>query len=149
MTLAIATICHSIAALSVSGVTIKDYDEIPLSAERLCPVIFPKPDGFISGLTITRQSVGTTVWKRDVTYNLTYTFCYAPIGGGRVNMELYDDMVVKAFAFIDVIMANDAVNGLVDLSLADALDFGPVLDPAGNAYHGCTFVLKVLEFQDE
>ena len=44
------TVSASIAALSISGVTIKDVDEIPDSAAMLCPLIVPRPNDFITNI---------------------------------------------------------------------------------------------------
>ena len=66
----IATVATSIAALSVSGVTLKDTDEIPEEVfSRHCPVLFPDPDDFITNLRIEPQSLGVgTIRKIDVFY---------------------------------------------------------------------------------
>ena len=148
MALAIATIADSIAAVSVSGVTIKDLNEIPEAVTlRDCPVLFPRPDGFVTDLAVKRDSFGTgAVAKMTVTYILTYTFCHAPIGSGRGLFDVYDNMIANAFAIIDAIITNDTVTGLVDLQVDDALNFGPVEDPSGNVFHGCEIQLYVMEF---
>ena len=52
------TIANSIAALSVTGVTIKDLDEIPDSAfSGACPIVYPRPDGFVSNFELERMAV--------------------------------------------------------------------------------------------
>jgi len=148
MTLAIATIANSIAALSISGVNIKDVDQIPPNADRLEPILFPEPLGFVTDFTLTRDSQGSNTFlaKYTVTYNLHYTFLFAPVGSGRTGLDLYDDMVGKAFAILDAIISNDAITGAVDIQPAETLDFGPVPDPAGNMYIGCRFVFQITEF---
>jgi hypothetical protein len=147
MTLAIATIADSISQLTVTGVNIKDLDQIPPDATRLTPVLFPEPLGFVTDFTLTRESQGSNTFlaKYTVTYRLHYTFLHSPIGSARI-LDLYDDMVGKAFAILDKIIDNDAITGAVDIQPAEAIEFGPVPDPAGNMYHGCRFVLQVMEF---
>lgn len=146
MALALTTITNSIAALSVSGVTLKDIDEIPETATGLGPVIYPKPDGFVTDFTVERNSFGGgSTAKMTATYNLTYRFCHSPVGSGRF-LEFYDDMVTKAFLFLDAVIAVDVMTGLIDLQVDDTLSFGPVMDPSGAVFHGCDIVLRVMEF---
>jgi len=147
MALQITAVCNSIAALSVSGVSIADYDTIPVDCTRLTPVIFPNPENFVSGLEVRRDSSGSmATGQLTVEYTLTYRLCHSEVGAMRVNLEAYDAMVNAAFAFVDVVLDNDVVTGLVDLQVQDALNFGPVLDVAGNLYHGCDIALRVMEF---
>lgn len=147
MALAVVTIANSIAALSVSGVTLKDLDEIPQAVlPRDCPMIYPKPDGFLSGLVIEIDSFGSTSAKKTVRYNLSYMFLYCPVGTGRGLFDVYAGMVAKALAFLDALIANDALTGAIDIQPAGVLQFGPVPDPAGNLFHGCQVDLAVQEF---
>ena len=148
MALQFATVANSIAAVSVSGVTIKDIDEIiEFVSARDCPLVQPVPNGFVSGLNVERDSQGLgSVAMKTVMYTLTYRLMYAPIGTGRGLFDVYDDMVAKAGLFLDALISNDALTGTIDITPTGALNFGPVLDPAGNSFHGCDFQLKVMEF---
>jgi hypothetical protein len=147
MSLAIATICESIAALDVDGVRIADIDAIPEAADARRASIIPRPDGFITNFTMVRESFGGgSTSKMTITYRLTYRLLFAPIGEGRGLFAVYPDMVAAAYRFLDAILAIDTMTGLVDIIPVDALSFGPVTDPAGNAFHGCDIVLEVNEF---
>lgn len=148
MALAFTTITNSIAAIDVLGVTIRDIDEIPEAVTpTMCPVLYPEPVGFISNFEYTRQSQGGgAVALADVTYNLTYTFLYAPVGSGRGLFDVYDDMVAKVGLILDAFIIADAATGAVDLTPDTPLNLGPVSDPAGNVFHGCQFVLNITEF---
>lgn len=150
MALALTTITNSIAALSVSGVTIKDVDEIPNEVlDRECPMVIPKPDGFVSNFKPERVTLGSgSGAKWNVNYNLTYRLLYAKVGTGRGLFDLYSGFAVKAMLFVDAVMDNDALTGTVDITLDNISDFGPVVDPAGITFHGCDFTFSVLEFQD-
>ena len=149
MTLSINTITNSIAALSVTGVTIKDLDEIPDSVDTNdCPMVFPNPDGFVSSFELERaaMSSGTSnVW--DVRYTLTYRFCYSEIGMGLGLFDQYDDMVDKVQDFVDKMLVSDTLTGAVDIEVEDITTFGPVSDPAGKMFHGCDISLRILEFE--
>src|SRR3990170_2945459 len=138
MTLAISTICDSISVLSVSGLTIKDLNEIPEAVmARDCPVIYPKPDGFITNFEMVRDSFGGgSTAKMTVTYDLTYRLLGAPLGSGRGLFDSYSLMVEKVYAYIDAVQAIDTMTGLEDITPADTTAFGPVSDPAGGMFHG-------------
>jgi len=148
MALAFATITDSIAGISVSGVTIKDIDEIPESVlPRDCPIMYPEPDGFISGLTYTRDSTGGgSTALATVTYNMTYAFLYTSVGAGRGLFDIYDDMLTKVGLIIDAIIISDGITGVVDLTIGDAIQFGAVPDPAGNMFIGTRLVFGITEF---
>lgn len=148
MSLQTSSIISGIAGLSVSGVTIRDLDEIPeaVPASDL-PVLFPEPGNPMSNLVVTRDTMGAGLAKWTVTYNLTYTFCHHQPGEGYGLFDKYGDMVDKATAILDALIEADLnANGAVELTVDNVLNFGPVLDPAGNQYHGCQFVLHVTEF---
>ena len=148
MALAFTTITNSIAALDVLGVTIKDIDEIPEAVRgRDCPILYPEPLGFISNFVYTRDSQGGgSTALANVTYNLTYTFCYTPVGSGRGLLDVSDDIVAKVGLILDAFIIADAATGVVDLTPQDAINLGPVVDPAGYTFLGCQFVLNIMEF---
>lgn len=148
MALAITTIATNIAAIDIDGVLIKDIDEIPESATvRDCPVMFPEPMDFVGDFVVEWDSFGTpTQAKKTAHYTLNYTFCYMPVGSGRAGLDRYGDMVEKAFAILDAIIANDDLTGTIEFEPIEALEFGAVLDPAGSYYMGCRFLFRITEF---
>ena len=147
MTLQIANVCNEIAAISVTGVDIRDIDEIKEElGGRDTPCLMPKPDGFITDFNVERDSFGAAATARKtVTYTLNYTYLHAPLGEGRGLFDVYDQMVVKSFAILDAIIAKDSAI-VAELVPVDALAYGPVVDPAGEAYHGCIISVHVTEF---
>lgn len=149
MTLSINIITNSIAALTVTDVTIKDVDEIPDSIDTNdCPMVFPNPDGFVSDFELERMAMSSgasNVW--DVRYTLTYRFCHSEIGTGLGLFDVYDDMVDKVQDFVDKMMVSDTLTGAVDIEVDDISTFGPVSDPAGKSFHGCDIALRILEFE--
>lgn len=148
MALAVMTIATSIAGLSVSGVTIKDLTGLPTAVDnRECPVLYPKPNGFVSGLSVVRESFGAAVTAhKTVEYTLTYAFLYRRVEAGRGLFDTFDDMVDKAFEVLDAIIANDVVSGAIDITPIGIVNVGPVADPAGELFHGCELQLRVMEF---
>jgi len=147
----LATVADSISKLSLTGVTIKDLDEIPTEIlGRDVPMIIPVPNGFVTGMTPERVTLGSGASaKWDVKYQLNYRLLHSEIGTGRTSIfDTYAAMVTKAVAFVDLIMTNDAITGAVDIEVSNITDFGPVVDPTGKAFHGCDFIFDVLEHQD-
>lgn len=148
MSLQTSAIIGGIADLSVTGVTICGLDDIPEAiAPGDLPVLFPEPLNTISNLVVTRDTMGASLAKWTVTYDLNFTFCHHPIGAGYGLFAEYGAMVDKATAILDALIEADLnADGAVELTVDNVLNFGPVLDPAGNQYHGCQFVLHVTEF---
>ena len=149
MALQIGTVVTAIAALVVDGVEIQDMDEIPTEVNsRDKPTIIPKPDGFVSGFVPERMSFGSgDVAKINVSYVLTYRMLHSKVGTGRSGLfATYADMVTKTFLFLDAIIANDALGGAVDIEAGAVPEFGPVVDPSANVFHGCDISINVLEY---
>lgn len=146
MSLQINTICESISDLNIAGVKIRGLDEIPEAVEQRQPTIFPKPDGFVTDFTVERNSFGGASEKETVHYTLNYRLCHTPLGSERGLFVSYPAMVECAFAFLDAIIGLGVLTGAVDILPADAVNFGPVSDPAGNMFHGCDIQLRVMEF---
>ena len=140
-----------IAAISIAGVRVVDYDSIPTEIlERDCPVLYPKPNELVSNLTVERETFGldsNANTKKNVTYDLRYVLAYQKIGAGRNLFESYPDMVDKIFAVQEAITELDTTGGVIDITCAP-VTWGVVQDPSGNAFHGCEFSFRVLEFYE-
>ena len=147
MGLNIATIAHNISCLDVAGVKIKDIHEIPEAVvQRDCPVLYPRPDGFVTGLTVEIDSFGDASALKTVRYVLTYRFLEAQLGTTRGLFDLYGDFVKHVFAILDKLIDSEALTGQVELNIESIGDFGPVVDPSGTGFHGCDIALSVMEF---
>jgi hypothetical protein len=148
MALAFTTITDSISSLVIEGVNIRDIDELSEGVTaRECPVLYPEPVNFISNFELVRDSTGPGATAlQHATYDLTYTFLYAPIGAGRGLFDVYDESIEKVGLILDAIITNDAITGLVDLRPQDTINIGPVADPSGAIFHGCQLVFSVMEF---
>jgi len=148
MSLAITTISNAVAALSVSGLTIKDVDEIPQAVNnRDCPLLVPNPDNYVSGFYVVSDSFGIgSGHKWTAQYTLNYILLYAAVGAGRTTvMEKYSGMVSTAFAFFDALFAANSLSGSVDFEPGMIDGFGMV-DMASVSFHSCNVSLKVKEF---
>jgi hypothetical protein len=148
MGLQIATITSNIAALSISGVTILDIDEIKEGIkERDGATFFPNPIGFVTDLRVEPVTLGSAGARSyNVWYSLHYVLAYAPIGSGRGIFDKYPSMVATAFSIIDALIANDALAGTQEFQVQSIPEFGPVSDPSGKMHHGCQIVIDIMEF---
>jgi hypothetical protein len=142
-----ATVIDAISNLSVSGVTLKDVDTIPENVQLLCPVLFPRPDNFITEVTpefVTYGSLGTA--KINLSYTLNFMYCHAPIGSGLGGVFAnYGSLITNLELILEKILESDVVTGAVDLQLA-GVNIAPITDPAGNNYFGAEIALRVQEF---
>jgi hypothetical protein len=148
MSLQITTIAHSISVLSIAGVKVFDLHSIPEGLDpRSAPALFPKPDGFITGLKVERDSMGLAATaQKTASYTLHYVYCHSLVGEGRGLFDVYPAVIANIALILDTVIANDTLNGAVDISAADVSSVGPVTDPAGAVFHGCEFAFDVMEY---
>ena len=149
MTLAsgLVTVCDSISHISVSGVTVKDLDQIPSHAELQGPLLIPRPNEFITDLTSTRTTFGISgASKVDLVYVLNYVYLHSPIGSGISELEAYAGLITNIVAILNAIINNDTITGAVDINLDGVDSIGTVEDPAANRYWGCFLRFRVTEF---
>ena len=150
----ISTVIDAIAALDVTlsngkALVILQDETIPEDATRLGGVLFPKPDGFVSGFTVEAQTYGTDGNERmDVSYILTYVFCDIPIGSNRSLGDNYTVLVQDTALILNEILTNDDISEGIDLRLSDVISFGIVQDPSGNMFYGTEIQLAVTEFYE-
>lgn len=151
----ITALTDLISQLEISGVRVRDMDQIPAAVNaRDCPILIPEPLAFISNLIVTRDTSGlAAIADKTINYTLNYTFLFAPVGEDRtLGLENYPKMVKKAFAILDVFILADAIasgtayDQVVDITPVGITEFGPVVDPSGNQFLGCKFQFLVTEF---
>lgn len=152
MTLLLSTVTNSIAALSVTGLTIKDIDEIPARVYgRNCPIMYPEPLEFMGGWESQKMTFGrgaTVKWM--MRYNITYTLLYAAIGSGR-GLELFAPTIALASAFFDKLMESVPLTGAELVVPVGWASPGPMYDPSGptstdaELFYGVRLTLQVQE----
>jgi len=139
----ILTVADSISKLSISGVVIKDADQLTDALGLEFAVLSPRPDQFITGLSIRPAEISER--NMDVRYTLNYTYFHCKIGTGNLfanysNMLTNLALIIKALAD-DATLAGSINSGNIRIS-----QIGPVQDPSGNYYHGCGVSIDVLQF---
>ena len=147
ITSTISTVADSIAGLSISGVTIKDIDQIPDSALMYCPLLIPQPANFVTNLGVEFKTFGSNGGaKIDTTYTLNYVFLFCEVGSGINSFAAISGLVGKLEDILEAINSNDAITGAVDVKIGAIGNIGVITDPAGNDYWGLEFSLRVLEY---
>jgi hypothetical protein len=138
-------VADAIANLSISGVTLRDIDQITSSVAVAPATLAPKPGGYITNFKVSTESLGTGGAQRmTITYTLNYTYYHCQIGS-VLDFGSYSAMITKIAAILVALLTNDTVTGALDQD-PTVSDIGPVLDPAGNQYHGCVFSLGITQF---
>ena len=64
---------------------------------------------------------------------------------GRGLFDVYQSMVQNVLAILDALIADDSLNGAVDIAPQGVVRFGLVNDVAGNAFHRTELRFEVLE----
>ncbi len=142
MALNTAGISAAIEALSISGVSIRDIDNLPETLQdRDCPLLFPTPGAWMEGSDAADEdettfgTPSTRYWT--VHTSLRYTYVRAQIGTGRGNSDHYNGAVTDIENIIEAVTALD-VSG-VDVERITHTPIGTVNDPASKKFIGCNF----------
>lgn len=141
------TVAESIAALSwQNGIHAKRPNEIPVNGITECPYFAPRPDNFITDISLTREAFGGSGTEpMNLVYTTHWTYCHAPIGTVLTFTD-YGDMIANIATILETLADNDLVDGAVDIQVLGVPNIAQVFDAAGNAYHGAIISIRVLEF---
>lgn len=147
VTVALTTIADSISQMSISGVNVRDIDQIPENALSILPVFYPIPNGYITDINFKRQTTGDADALMDLEYVLHYRYLHAAIGSGGGLLAAYSGLLTNLAAILKKILESSSQTGAVDVTLQSVSNIGPLSDPGGQTqYHGVDIALKVLEF---
>ena len=136
----------SIAGLIISGVTIKDIDQIPEAARLLTPLVIPQPNNFVTDLSAEFETFGSNgSAKINTNYTLNYVFLFCEIGG-LSSFAAFSGLIEKLSAILVAIHSNDAISGAVDVKINSIGNLGVITDPAGVEFWGLEFSLRILEY---
>ena len=147
MAIAPVTVADSISKLTVTGVTIRDLDDMSNEVfARDCPLVMPAPTWFTVA-EVERVNLGSgTAAKWDFTYILSYRLFYQEVGNERNPGSIIPTLAAKTFLFIDAVIANDSITGAIDMELVSSPVFGVVEDPVGKLFWGADIELQIMEF---
>jgi hypothetical protein len=145
----LTTITDEISALSISGVTIKDYDGIVANWASTPYVLYLNPENPLTGFSPDYKSfLHGALAQVDLNYTLNYRFLGTQVGNLGNTAVAYSDVVNKVVLIINAAITNHSyASGKASVELG-AVTFGPRTDPAGNSYHGADIALTVSEMQN-
>jgi len=136
------TVTNSIAALSISGVTVKDADEIPSAIGAAVAILAPRPDNFVTNFAVNHAELSKQ--NLDVTYTLNYNYYHCAVGG--VMFADYAAMLGKLVLIVKAFSDNAVLTGAIDNGSPKINRIGPIQDPAGNTYHGAEISIDITQF---
>lgn len=147
----LSSITNAIASISVSGVTVKDVDEISPSWTGTPNILYPNPNapGFITNFEIDFDSMlqGESA-PTTLRYTLNYRFLGTAIGDMGTFTVAYSNIITKVTAIYNALIAVPApYDGRITMT-PRIVDIGAKEDPAGNQFHGADFALSIEELQN-
>ena len=145
----LANIADSISSISISGVTVKDMDQVVANWQSTPNVLYPNPDGYMTGFGLDYKSFTRGASSQvDIKYTLNYRFLGTQVGNLGNMPVAYAAMISKVVLIINAMITTTApYDGKVDLVLG-SVTFGMREDPAGNQYHGADIALNITEMQN-
>jgi hypothetical protein len=149
VSLNLANVANAISNISVTGVTVKDKDEIAGSWIPLPNVLYPKPDDWITGFSMTWDALmqGSTA-PMTISYTLNYRFLGVQIGDISAFPASYSALVDKLILIINAIISTPApYSGKIEMQIT-GVSIGPRTDPAGNNFFGADFAVSISEMQN-
>jgi hypothetical protein len=149
VSLKLASIADAISAISISGVTVKDKDQIAASWVSTPNVLYPNPDGWITNFSLDYVALmqGTTA-PMDISYTLNYRFLGVQVGDLSIFPTAYSSLVDKLILIVNAVIAVPApYSGTVELKLGN-INIGARTDPTGNNFFGADLSFLITEQQN-
>ena len=149
VSLLLGNVADAISQISISGVTVKDVNELSGSWVALPNVLYPNIDNWITGFSIEYDSVmqGATA-PMTISYTLNYRFLGTQVGDLATMPVQYSALVDKVVAILNAMIAVPApYSGKVQMIISDP-QLGPRDDPAGNQFFGADIALNIEEMQN-
>lgn len=147
MALVTSAIATEVAALSVTGLTIKDTTSIPQQVQpRDCPLLFPDPDQFVGASSVARRTFGGPAgayWEEVLP--LTWRYFHTETGAGRGIKDFFQAMLAKRDAIVTALMEGAYTTSGADIRGIGITQFGQVTDPSDAKFFG--FLITVTFWQ--
>lgn len=147
MALSAVTLAAAIAALDVTGLTIRDLSEIPQAiTARECPQVYPAPEKFLALEEAQQLTFGpSALWQ--FTYALTYRYVHGPVGNERTLSKTFPGHVAGYIGFIQAIARNAQLLGLnAHVAPVGTPEWGVLGDPSGQQFQAADLVIRVVEY---
>lgn len=138
-------IATGIAALSVSGVTIKSLSNVPdIITVGECPIMIPDVDNWITGGLgegEASDTFGPGMWTFDRAFGYLY---FHAATGQKVGLSAYLSAISTNLDAIMTALTTLNVTG-VDVMQVECSGLGSYTDQAGNSFYGCRISVTLKE----
>lgn len=145
----LSSIADAISNISISGVTVRDKDQIAGSWASMANVLYPFPDDFITGFEVQYDSIleGTAA-PMTLRYTLNYRFLGVQVGDIGTWGADYSATLDKVVLIVNAMIATHApYDGRVRMK-AGGISVGQRDDPSGNQFIGADIALEIEEIQN-
>jgi hypothetical protein len=152
MSIQLATVAATIAELEVTGLIIKDADEIPTEVGLRKPAVMIPLPNIVTDFSMERDSFGGgSTAKMTVTYYMNYRLLYEPVGENRAKtLKVFDGLMKMIGLILDAVLVIDVFNDdhteVIDIVPMNVTNMGIVNDPADRSFYGADFQFKIEEF---
>lgn len=141
------TTAHSIASVTITGITVCDVHDIPQSGQMICPILFPQPEAWLSDVVQGSKSISVNdAAQSDFSYVLHYVLLLCEAGSGASQTDPYNDLVAKIKAVVQTLLDSDTLAASVEISLNGIEGIGIVQDPSEVDFWGALLSFKVTEY---
>jgi hypothetical protein len=141
-TIDIATVTDSISKLTITGVTIKDIDQIPSAIGAGTALLVPRPKDFVTNFRVEYTDV--TKQNMNVFYTLNYVYYHCALGNDI--FAAYPAMLTNMALIIKAFADDAKLTGAVDHNAGVVGPIGGVQDMAGNWFHGFVISKEIMQF---
>src|SRR3990167_773588 len=136
----------AIADLVVTGLTIRDLDNVPQAiTARDCPMIYPVPEKFLFLEEAQQLTFGpTALWA--YTYAINYRYVFGPVGNERNQSKTLPSAVTGYVNFIKVVSRNAQLLKNLHVKPGDTPEWGVLTDSSGQQFQAADLLLRVVEY---
>jgi hypothetical protein len=136
-----ADVFSGLAAWTITGVTMRDLDEIPeVAAAADCPMMFPVPRGFYGSRG---EPQGFTTGKIEDSMVVDHICLYKPQGLGMGAREIYPALIALMDLYVSELAGDPTVGGYCSQKAVILDKEFPLVDWAGRKYWGFQYVLRL------
>lgn len=146
-TINIVAITGAIEGITVTGLTISDWDTIQDQTDvRAKPVLFPDPVNSVTNMVVTNDTWGLeSAAEKSAAYDLRYVLAYEKVGTGRGLKDILPGLIAMVADIVEAVTATELGSYGAITSQVLVPNVGIIQDPAGNQYHGALVTIRVLE----
>jgi hypothetical protein len=149
--LKLAQVADAISNISVSGVTVKDIDQMAGSWVATPNVFYPNVNApWVTDFRFDWQSVlrGSNA-PVNVYYNLHYRFLSVQVGDLAIQPTAFNNLITKMIGIINALEGvSTLLSGSVTMEITAISNILRLEDLAGNLFSGCDFTLSIMELQN-